>query len=119
MFPCRRDGPTTSEGHPVANALRIKAQEIGANMRGDQIPHRARRRRPGQRLLHACRQRALPAPGQYQGDCAQADRSALDEQGYSCIYVAVDGVLAGLVPYTDRKAVTSSGACMKPVSAIP
>ena len=30
------------------------------------------------------------------------DRAALDEQGYSCLYVAVDGKLAGLVPYTDQ-----------------
>ena len=30
------------------------------------------------------------------------DRAALDEQGYSCIYVAVDGTLAGLVPFTDQ-----------------
>jgi Cu2+-exporting ATPase len=33
---------------------------------------------------------------------AVADRAALDEQGYSCIYVAVDGALAGLVPYADQ-----------------
>ena len=37
-----------------------------SSLRRNQIPHRPRRRRPGQRLLHACRQRALPAPGQYQ-----------------------------------------------------
>ena len=33
---------------------------------------------------------------------AEADRSALDNQGYSCIYVAIDGTLAGLVPFTDQ-----------------
>jgi cation transport ATPase len=33
---------------------------------------------------------------------AETDRSALDQQGYSCIYVAVDGTLAGLVPFTDQ-----------------
>src|SRR5262249_58181496 len=31
-----------------------------------------------------------------------ADRSLLDEQGYSSLYIAVDGVIAGLVPYSDR-----------------
>ena len=91
--------------HPVAEALRVKAHELGANiplLRGNQIPHRARRRRPGQRLLPACRQRALHAPKQHQCRPAETDRSALDQQGYSCIYVAVDGTLAGLVPFTDQ-----------------
>ena len=81
--------------HPVAEALRVKARELGANiplLRRDHISHRPRRRRPGQRLLSACRQRALHAPERHQ--CprrATADRAALDEQGYSCLYVAVDG----------------------------
>ena len=35
-------------------------------------------------------------------DCAQSDRAALDEQGYSCLYIAVDGKLAGLVAYADQ-----------------
>jgi len=33
---------------------------------------------------------------------AESDKAALDGQGYSCIYVAVDGALAGLVPYADK-----------------
>jgi len=33
---------------------------------------------------------------------AESDRSALDQQGHSCIYVAVDGTLTGLVPFTDQ-----------------
>ncbi len=35
-------------------------------------------------------------------DCAALDRGALDEKGYSCLYIAVDGQLAGLVPYSDE-----------------
>src|SRR5215475_6112627 len=34
-------------------------------------------------------------------DKAVSDRAALDEKGYSSLYVAVDGQLAGLVPYSD------------------
>ena len=34
---------------------------------------------------------------------AEADRAALDSQGYSCIYVAVDGTLAGLLPFTGHQ----------------
>jgi Cu2+-exporting ATPase len=33
---------------------------------------------------------------------AAADRAALAEQGYSCLYMAVDGKLAGLIPYADK-----------------
>jgi P-type E1-E2 ATPase len=33
---------------------------------------------------------------------AAADRAALDEQGYSCLFIAIDGVIAGLVPYSDE-----------------
>jgi Cu2+-exporting ATPase len=33
---------------------------------------------------------------------AESDRVELDEQGHSCIYVALDGALAGLVPFTDQ-----------------
>jgi Cu2+-exporting ATPase len=31
-----------------------------------------------------------------------ADRASLDEKGYSCLYIAVDGKLAGLVPFADQ-----------------
>ena len=33
---------------------------------------------------------------------ARTDRAALDEAGYSCLYMAVDGELAGLIPYADK-----------------
>jgi Cu2+-exporting ATPase len=31
-----------------------------------------------------------------------ADRARLDEHGYSCLYVAIDGALSGLIPYADQ-----------------
>ena len=36
-----------------------------------------------------------------EGGAAVHDRAALDERGYSSLYIAVDGKLAGLVPYSD------------------
>ncbi len=33
---------------------------------------------------------------------AVRDRAQLDERGYSCLYMAVDGKLAGLIPYADK-----------------
>ena len=35
-------------------------------------------------------------------DAAALDRAALDRNGYSCLYIAVDGKLAGLVPLPTR-----------------
>jgi Cu2+-exporting ATPase len=33
---------------------------------------------------------------------AAVDRASLDEQGLSCLYIAVDGAVAGMVPYSDK-----------------
>jgi Cu2+-exporting ATPase len=35
-------------------------------------------------------------------DKAKVDRAGLDERGFSCLYIAVDGQLAGLAPYADE-----------------
>ena len=91
--------------HPVANALRVKAQELGANIPYcEETKYRIGLGVEGQvngYYLHVGNERFMRQSDINVG-CAQADRAALDEQGYSCIYVAVDGALAGLVPYTDR-----------------
>jgi Cu2+-exporting ATPase len=91
--------------HPVANALRVKAQELGANVpECDETKYRIGLGVEGQvngYYMHVGNERFLRQANINVG-CAQADRAALDEQGYSCIYVAVDGVLSGLVPYSDR-----------------
>jgi len=91
--------------HPVANALRVKAQELGANIPDcDETKYRLGLGVEGQvngYYMHVGNERFLRQANINVG-CAQTDRAALDEQGYSCIYVAVDGVLAGLVPYSDR-----------------
>jgi Cu2+-exporting ATPase len=91
--------------HPVADALRVKAQEIGANIPYcEETKYRIGLGVEGQvngYYLHVGNERFMR-----QSDInlrvADSDRAALDEQGYSCIYVAVDGNLAGLVPFTDQ-----------------
>jgi heavy metal translocating P-type ATPase len=91
--------------HPVAEALRIKAQELGANVPYcEETKYRIGLGVEGQvngYYMHVGNERFMR-----QSDInirvAQADRAALDEQGHSCIYVAVDGTLAGLLPFTDR-----------------
>jgi heavy metal translocating P-type ATPase len=91
--------------HPVANALRVKAEQIGANIPDcDETKYRIGLGVEGQvngYYMHVGNERFM-RQANIRVDCAQADRAALDEQGYSCIYVAVDGDLAGLVPYSDR-----------------
>ena len=91
--------------HPVANALRVKAQELGANVPYcDETKYRIGLGVEGQvngYYLHVGNERFMRQSDIHVG-AAQSDRAALDEQGYSCIYVAVDGMLAGLVPFTDQ-----------------
>jgi heavy metal translocating P-type ATPase len=91
--------------HPVANALRVKAQEIGANVPYcEETKYRIGLGVEGQvngYYLHVGSERFMRQSGINVG-AAESDRSGLDQQGYSCLYVAVDGSLAGLVPFADR-----------------
>jgi heavy metal translocating P-type ATPase len=91
--------------HPVANALRAKANELGANIPYcEETKYRIGLGVEGQvngYYLHVGNERFMRQSDIQVGE-AQSDRAAFDEQGCSCIYVAVDGTLAGLVPYTDR-----------------
>jgi heavy metal translocating P-type ATPase len=90
--------------HPVAEALRTKAREFAVNIPPcDETQYRIGLGVEGQvngYYLHVGNERFMR-----QSDiCVRrtaSDRAALDEQGYSCIYIAVDGTLAGMVPYSD------------------
>ena len=91
--------------HPVAEALRIKAQELAVNIPPcDETQYRVGLGVEGQvngYYLHVGNERFMR-----QSDiCVRKtanDRCALDEQGYSCVYIAVDGAVAGMVPYSDE-----------------
>jgi heavy metal translocating P-type ATPase len=91
--------------HPVAEALRVKANELGANIPYcEETTYRIGLGVEGQvngYYMHVGNERFM-RQSNIAVDAARADRSALDHQGYSCIYVAVDGTLAGLVPFTDQ-----------------
>ncbi len=88
----------------MAEALRTKAAEMGANIPYcEETKYRIGLGVEGQvngYYLHVGNERFM-RQSEINVRCAETDRAALDEQGYSCIYVAVDGALAGLVPYTD------------------
>jgi Cu2+-exporting ATPase len=91
--------------HPVAEALRTKAKELKVNIPPcDETQYRLGLGVEGQvngYYLHVGNERFMR-----QSDiCVRktaADRTALDEQGLSCLYIAVDGAVAGLVPYSDQ-----------------
>jgi Cu2+-exporting ATPase len=91
--------------HPVAQALRVKARELGANIPPcEETKYRLGLGVEGQvngYYLHVGNERFL-RQANINVAMAEIDRAALDAQGYSCIYVAVDGALAGLLPFTDQ-----------------
>jgi Cu2+-exporting ATPase len=91
--------------HPVADALRVKAHELGANIPDcEETKYRIGLGVEGQvngYYLHVGNERFM-RQSEINVGVTETDRAALDEQGYSCIYVAVDGALAGLVPFTDK-----------------
>ena len=91
--------------HPVAEALREKARElnlvlppcdeteykVGLGVQGQVGPY----------YLHVGSERFIRQTGIKVDHIAEA-RAAIDEMGCSCLYVATDGELTGLVAYEDR-----------------
>jgi Cu2+-exporting ATPase len=90
--------------HPVAEALRSKARELAVNVPPcDETQYRIGLGVEGQvngYYMHVGNERFM-RQCDIRVDRAVSDRAALDEKGYSSLYVAVDGQLAGLVPYSD------------------
>ena len=91
--------------HPVAEALRSKAKELAANIpECDETQYRLGLGVEGQvngYYLHVGNERFM-RQSEIAVSKAAADRAALDEQGYSCLFIAIDGAIAGLVPYSDE-----------------
>ncbi|CAN2535893.1 Manganese-exporting+P-type+ATPase [Methylocapsa aurea] len=91
--------------HPVADALRRKASaldivipicdeprySVGLGVEGEVEGH----------YIHVGNERFMRQNGMSVARAA-SDRSRLEELGYSCLYLAADGQLAGLVPYADQ-----------------
>jgi heavy metal translocating P-type ATPase len=95
----------TTLQHPVAEALRTKARELAVNVPPcEQTQYRIGLGVEGQvngYYLHVGNERFM----RQSEICVRktaVDRAALDEQGYSCVYIAVDGAVAGMVPYMDK-----------------
>jgi heavy metal translocating P-type ATPase len=91
--------------HPVAEALRSKARQLAVNIpHCDETQYRIGLGVEGQvngYYMHVGNERFM-RQSDIRVDKSALDRAALDEKGYSSLYVAVDGQLAGLVPYSDE-----------------
>jgi heavy metal translocating P-type ATPase len=91
--------------HPVAEALRAKAADLGVAVPPcDETTYRLGLGVEGDVggfYVHVGNKRFMRQSG-ISTDISNSDRSALDERGYSVLYIAVDGMLAGLIPYSDK-----------------
>jgi Cu2+-exporting ATPase len=91
--------------HPVAEALRAKARELKVNVPAcNETTYRIGLGVEGQvngYYVHVGNERFMRRSDIAVGK-AESHRNSLDERGYSSLYIAVDGKLAGLVPYSDE-----------------
>jgi heavy metal translocating P-type ATPase len=91
--------------HPVAEALRCKARELGLSIPPcDATEYRIGLGVEGQvdrYYLHVGSERFLTQQG-IPTDRCRDDRARFDERGCSCLYVAIDGAVAGLIAYEDQ-----------------
>jgi Cu2+-exporting ATPase len=91
--------------HPVAEALRSKARDLRVNVPAcDETQYRLGLGVEGQvngYYVHVGNERFM-RQSEIRVEGASSDRRALDEQGTSYLHVALDGRLAGLIPYADK-----------------
>lgn len=91
--------------HPVAEALREKIRELSLEMPPcDETEYHIGLGVEGKvngYYMHVGSERFLRR-NDIKVDHIAGDRARIDERGHSCLYVAVDGKLAGLVSYEDR-----------------
>jgi Cu2+-exporting ATPase len=94
----------THLSHPVAEALRSRAAELRVDVPPcDETAYRIGLGVEGQvngYYLHVGNARFM-RQSEIDIGPSISDRASFDERGFSCLYVAVDGKLAGLVPYAD------------------
>jgi len=91
--------------HPVAEALRGKARQLGVNVPPcNETKYRIGLGVEGQvngYYIHVGNERFM-RQSDIVTNKSVVDRAGLDERGFSSLYIAVDGQLAGLVPYSDK-----------------
>jgi heavy metal translocating P-type ATPase len=95
----------TNFTHPVADALRARLAELDVQLPPvDEAKYRVGlgvEAKVNGYYVHVGNERFL-RQSDIRVDHIAADRSAIEERGCSCLWVAVDGAVAGLVAYEDR-----------------
>ena len=95
----------TNFTHPVADALRVRLAELDVQLPPvDDAKYSVGlgvEARVNGYYVHVGSERFLQQGGIRVGHVA-GDRSAIEERGCSCLWVAVDGAVAGVVAYEDR-----------------
>jgi Cu2+-exporting ATPase len=98
-------GAESRLSHPVAEALRARARDRGIVVPLCDVPeYKVGLGVEGQvngHYVHLGSERFLRG-SQIRVTDAVRDRAALDAHGYSCLYMAVDGELAAMIPYADK-----------------
>jgi len=106
--------------HPVAEALRRRAEQIGAPTPACDEPDytvgMGVEAFVDNRFVHVGNQRFMRKLG-IPIDRAAGDCQRLEEAGFSCLHLAVDGGLAALVPYADQIRPESYG-CIRRLHAM-
>ncbi|HLY56779.1 MAG TPA: heavy metal translocating P-type ATPase, partial [Stellaceae bacterium] len=101
----------TNFTHPVADALRAKLREFEVQLPpADETEYRVGLGVEGRvngYYMHVGSERFL-RQSSIRVDTMAADRADFEERGCSCLYVAVDGELAGVIAYEDRIRVESA-----------
>lgn len=91
--------------HPVADAIRRRAADLALVIPPcDETKYHVGMGVEGQvngYYVHVGSERFM-RQSEIIVDHSQQDRARFDEQGHSCMYVAVDGALAGLISYADQ-----------------
>lgn len=99
--------------HPVAEALRRRANDLSALVPSCDEPNYTIGMGVdgviGERFVHVGNKRFMDKIG-INVDIAALDRRRLEEAGLSCLYLAIDGELAALVPYADQIRAESYGS---------
>lgn len=106
--------------HPVAEALRRRASQIDAAVPQCDEPNytvgMGVEAEVDGYFVHVGNQRFMDKFG-INVERAVNDRHRLEEGGYSCLYLAVDGDLAALIPYADQVR-PESHACIRKLHAL-
>jgi Cu2+-exporting ATPase len=95
----------TNLQHPVAEAMRTRARQLAVNVpHCDKSEYHLGLGVEGQvngYYVHVGNDRFMQQ-NNIRVQKSDADRAGLYERGFSCLYIAVDGTLAGMVPYADK-----------------